>query len=555
MPAPFESSLVRIYSSSLKVVGAGFLVSSNQILTCAHVVADALGLPRATVEKPDLRVSLDFPLLAPNDILKAKVVFWCPVNPNESCEDIAGLELESLPPDVAKPALLVTSQDLWGHTFRVFGFPSGQPNGVWASGELRAGLANGRVHLEDVKQPGYRLEAGFSGAPIWDEKLQGIVGMGVATEINRLETKAAFMIPTNVLQRAWPVLGEPIPPCPLVELEVPEGQVGIESLFYVERPPIESDCYRQIANAGALIRIKAPRQMGKTSLMARILNYGETQGYRRAPVYFQQADREVFANLDLFLQWFCATICLEFELEDNLEVRWKGVIGSKSKCTNYFQRYLLPTITTPLILGLDEVDLIFQFPDIATEFFALLRSWHERAKNEDIWKKLRLVIVHSKEVYIPLNIHQSPFNVGLAIDLPELNSAQVKELAKRHGISWTEEELQKIMGMLGGHPYLVRAAMYKIARHQVRLEELLRIAPTEEGLYCDHLRRHLENLREHPELLAAMRQVVAANSPIRLDSAKAFQLHSMGLVKKKENDVLPSCNLYRQYFSDRLTTV
>ena len=40
--------------------------------------------------------------------------------------------------------------------------------------------------------------------------------------------------------------------------------VAFDSPFYVERPPIESDCCQQILQPGALIRIKAPEKMGKT---------------------------------------------------------------------------------------------------------------------------------------------------------------------------------------------------------------------------------------------------------------------------------------------------
>jgi WD40 repeat protein/energy-coupling factor transporter ATP-binding protein EcfA2 len=205
MVAPLELSIVRIYSNSNKVIGAGFLVSQKYIITCAHVVADALGLPRKTTQMPDAEITLDFPLVAAQQYLKAKVVFWKPVNPDAEAEDIAGLELEnSLPGSQSAP--LITSDDFWGHPFHVLGFPSGQPNGVSALGELRGRLANGWVQLEDFKQPGYRLEPGFSGAPIWDEKLQGVVGMAVAAEMNRPETKAAFMIPTLVLVTAWPAI-------------------------------------------------------------------------------------------------------------------------------------------------------------------------------------------------------------------------------------------------------------------------------------------------------------------------------------------------------------
>jgi WD40 repeat protein len=215
MRATLELCVVRIYSNNGKVIGAGCLVSEKHILTCAHVVADALGLPRNTTGIPDALINLDFPLLAAKQYLKAKVVFWQPVNPDAEAEDIAGLELENSLPQMAQPAKFITSEDLWGHPFRVLGFPSGQPNGVSASGVLRGRVANAWVQLEDVKQPGYRLEPGFSGAPIWDEELQGVAGIAVAAEMNRPEAKTAFIIPTQVLIKAWSFLSEQaIPYCP-----------------------------------------------------------------------------------------------------------------------------------------------------------------------------------------------------------------------------------------------------------------------------------------------------------------------------------------------------
>jgi serine/threonine-protein kinase len=335
-------------------------------------------------------------------------------------------------------------------------------------------------------------------------------------------------------------------------LDEPEGQVGLDSAFYVERPPIESDCYDAIEKPAALIRVKAPRQMGKTSLMSRILHQANQQGYKTALLNFQSADSEFLATLDQFLQWFCSSISSELELEDKLTDYWKGVLGSKNKCTNYFQRYLLAEINSPLALGLDEVDQIFQHPQIATDFFGLLRAWHERGKNEAVWKKLRLVIVHSKEVYIPLNINQSPFNVGLPIELPELNQEQVQDLIRRHRLDLSTEQLEQLMTMMGGHPYLVRVALYHIARGRMTFDNLLRVSPTEEGPYYDHLRRHLLNLEENAELMAAVKQVVAANSPVEVKTAEAFKLRSMGLVKFQGNAVMPLCDLYRLYFRDRL---
>lgn len=344
-------------------------------------------------------------------------------------------------------------------------------------------------------------------------------------------------------------------PLPAAEPELPGGQVDVASQFYVERAPIEERCYQTIVQPSALIRIKAPRQMGKTSLMARILHHGARQGYCTVPLTFQLVDKGVFANLDKFLKWFCAYVGRELHLPNQLDDYWDEIFGSKVNCKDYFEKYILPQIDSPLILGLDEIDRVFQYPDIAEDFLGLLRAWHEESKRRDIWKKLRLIVVHSTEVYIPMNINQSPFNVGLPVDLPEFNSQQIQDLAARHNLNWSEAEVEKLMAIVGGHPYLVRVALYHISRSDLTLDELKETAIADAGIYSDHLRRQLWNLEEYPELAQGMREIVAVDSPVQLKAMQAFKLDSLGLVKLQGNECVPRCELYRQYFRSHLSAI
>ncbi len=140
--------------------------------------------------------------------------------------------------------------------------------------------------------------------------------------------------------------------------ELPGGQVDLASRFYIERHPIESRCYETISQPGALIRIKAPRQMGKTSLMARILHHAEQQGSRTVALSFQLANRKIFANSDTFLQWFCASVGQELGMLEQLPKCWElaDLIGSNQCCKAYFEQYLLSESSPPLTLGLDESD-------------------------------------------------------------------------------------------------------------------------------------------------------------------------------------------------------
>jgi hypothetical protein len=80
------------------------------------------------------------------------------------------------------------------------------------------------------------------------------------------------------------------------------------------------------------------------------------------------------------------------------------------------------------------------------------------------------------------------------------------------------------------------------------LEELLRQAPTETGIYRHRLRNQWITLQQHPELMAAMQRIVANRDGARIDPIAAYQLESMGIARFEGNQVLPGCELYRLYF-------
>ena len=208
----------------------------------------------------------------------------------------------------------------------------------------------------------------------------------------------------------------------------------------------------------------------------------------------------------------------------------------------------------PLFLGIDELDRLFPHKEVAEEFLTLLRSWNEKAKVDEIWAKLRMVISHSTESYVVLDNNVSPFNVGLAVNLPELTSEHVQNLVERHALNWHTKKIEDLMGMIGGHPYLVRLALYHIAQQDFTLTEILKEAPTDGGIYGEHLRRHLWNLQQNPELAIAFKQVISSENPVVLKPMLAFKLNGMGLVNLKGNNVvLRHEPMYRPYFRSRLT--
>ena len=344
-------------------------------------------------------------------------------------------------------------------------------------------------------------------------------------------------------------------PAPLTQnhRRFPSGPVPLDSPLYINRPPIEELAYTEIRQPGCLMRIKAPRQMGKSSLLSRILAHARALEYSTVCLDFQEAETAVFASLEKFLRWCCVNVSRQLNLTPMLEEYWDEEMGSKVSCKIYFESYLLRQINSPVVLAFNEVNRVFEYPQIAQDFLPMLRFWHEQASAVETWQKLRLVVVHATEIYIPLKLTQSPFNVGQSIKLPGFASFQVQDLAQRYGLNWTDgSQTKQLMAMVGGHPYLVSLALYHLSRGEMTLEELLQAAPTPSGIYSHHLRSHLAMLQDDPQVASALQQVVSANQSVQLEAIAAYKLESMGLIQLDAHQASPSCQLYRLYFCQHL---
>jgi hypothetical protein len=338
----------------------------------------------------------------------------------------------------------------------------------------------------------------------------------------------------------------------------------LDSVFYIDRPILESLCYQAIQQPGTTLYIRAPKQMGKTSLMTRILAYAKTQGDRTVSVSLQLADAEILQNLEGFLQWFCARVSKQLGLPNASADFWDNSLGSKSNTTDYFEAIVLanlvrtasPKENRPLVIAIDELNQLFAYPDIAREFLLLLRTWSEQAKarvaDSNPWHKLRLVTVHSTEILMPPAIDPSLWNTGLVIELPEFTSAQVQVLAYRYEQEISEQQIEQLIALLGGHPYRLQLAFSYLQQQTVTLKQLLANAEMTLAIYGEHLQQQWWNLQRYPDLLPSFTQIVRQSSPVDCTAGQGFQLQQMGLVHLQGLQTSLACELLRPFFGDRL---
>jgi hypothetical protein len=471
-------------------------------------------------------------------------------------------------------------------------------------------------------------------------------------------------------------------------MDIPGGPVPLNSPFYIERVAIEQEAFAQLEQPGGLLRLKAPQKMGKSTLMVRLIDRSIQLDYRPLYLDLQLADRAVLADADRFMRWFCAAASRELGLPSQVEAYWSQGLNSKMSCLLYWQHYLLPQIDRPVVLLLNEVNRLFDYPVLAQEFLPFIRSLYEAARYTPILQKLRLVLAYSTEIYVPLQLHQSPFNVGVAIELPELTLQEIHTLVDRYQLPWQfptrMQRVIRIYELVGGHPYLVQLALHHLAQivqthlvqphatqahsaqthsaqdylneapstqipstqipstqipstqapsalthltpakptyltqahlpippgftpttpaplgaevfqplaknihapepthpihpHQTpeesnlpltdqpsltdqppadqllisnldaALAQLLEQAPTLQGIYRDHLQRHLAVLRVHSDLVIALQQVLQMGA-IELPAAQSYKLQSLGLIRLRGNEAIISRRLYQLYFS------
>jgi hypothetical protein len=387
------------------------------------------------------------------------------------------------------------------------------------------------------------------GKELWDK-----ISTALGEKVSKKNFKAALQRESQKYIQATPTHNQERKERSSIEnLTFPGGSVALNSPFYLERSPVELICFETIVKPGSLIRIKAVKWMGKTSLVNRILEQARWQSQQTVYLDFGSVERAILQDLDKLLRWLCAVVSRQLRLENKIQHAWDtDILGSNDNCTFYFEEYILAEITSDIVLAFDNVDRLFVYEDVIEDFFGLLRSWHEKGKIMHYgWVKLKLILAHSTEVYIPLDINQSPFNAGVPILLEEFNYEQVKTLASLYQLNWNKFEIDCLMDLVGGHPYLVRLAMYQIKTQNLSLEQFLSAAISETGIYSNTLRRLSNILNHSPSLSSAFVAILESDVPITLDSLQIYQLHSLGLVKLQGNLVFPGCKLYHNYFTQQ----
>ncbi|MGA2247555.1 MAG: serine/threonine-protein kinase [Verrucomicrobiota bacterium] len=338
-----------------------------------------------------------------------------------------------------------------------------------------------------------------------------------------------------------------------VMIEVAGGAVSLKSPYYVERRG-DRDLLEALVKAESIVLIQGPRQIGKTSLLARGLEAARKSGRSAVSVDFQSCNDEVIASLKSLYLHLAAEITDQLVLPSSCELNWDERRSANTNFERFLSRKVLAGKSGPLVWAMDEVDRLFTRP-YCNELFGMLRSWHNARSLDPAgpWAKLSLVMTYATEASLFItDPNQSPFNIGVRVILEDFSMDHLADLNRRHQEPLTSnKELERFHSLVGGHPYLIRAGLNFLVREHVRIADLEKMAIAERGPFFDHLHRAGAMVSREPSLMLTLKALLK-KEPCPT-AADYYRLRSAGLVNGESPETTQlRCNLYEKFFAELL---
>jgi len=311
------------------------------------------------------------------------------------------------------------------------------------------------------------------------------------------------------LHEATEQRGAPLPQVDprVLDLAMERGAMHCESPFYVRRPADDA-MDRQLQLRGTTTIVKGARQMGKSSLLVRAAAQARDQGRQVCYIDLQGIDETRLSSLENVLLYLMHRLARDLKTAAKPKDYWDEYLGPKDSATDFIEYGVLDDADKSVVLLLDEADRVFPFP-YRNDFFALLRFWTNRRADKPCWNRFDLVVAHSTDPVLWIDdINQSPFNVGYSIVMNDFDSLQFAGLSRCYPLDLSATDLQCLLDLVGGHPYLARQALYVLASTTTTLDELKRLAIRPDGPFGDHLRRLAGPLLRREPLRQAVLQIL-----------------------------------------------
>ncbi|MCA2626288.1 MAG: AAA-like domain-containing protein [Microcystis sp. M20BS1] len=237
------------------------------------------------------------------------------------------------------------------------------------------------------------------------------------------------------------------------------GSVPLNAPSYIKREA--DDIFYNYLKNGQYCYVLNSRQMGKSSLWVQTQKRLKEDNIDCATIDLSGIGKNI--SEDIWYRVLFEQLVKRFNLSiRGKEQTWWDERAYKSainRLDEFVEEILLKEVSRPIVICFDEIDSVLSLNFSTDDFFAWLRSCHEKRPYNRDYQRLSFCMLGVSAVYnFILDNNRSPFNIGQDIRLSGFTIKDARKLAEglQDKVIAPQRVLEEVIEWTGGQPFLTQ---------------------------------------------------------------------------------------------------